>query len=100
MEGTVDLELVPAFVAVVRGQSFTKAAEELGVPKSTISRRIARLEEQLGVPLVARSTRSMRLTDAGEAYYARVLPALEEGPVFEHVAATLGDRLYEHCAAR
>jgi DNA-binding transcriptional LysR family regulator len=59
------------FAAVVREGSFTRAARQLGVTKQTTSERIARLEERLGVRLLERTTRRLRVTDAGSAYYER-----------------------------
>lgn len=66
-----DLEAVRVFVHVVQCASFTSAAAQLGLPKSTVSRRVAVLEEQLGVRLLHRTTRRLHLTDAGEVYFAR-----------------------------
>lgn len=77
MSATIDVALVPAFVEVVRQGSFTAAARALGLPKSTVSRRVSKLEASLGTPLLVRSTRSLRLTEAGEAFFARAAPALE-----------------------
>ena len=59
-----DLNEIAIFARVVREQSFTKAARALGLPKSTVSDRVSRLEERLGVRLIERTTRSLRLTDA------------------------------------
>jgi DNA-binding transcriptional LysR family regulator len=59
------------FVKVVEEGSFTSAAKALGMPKSTVSRQVARLEDRLGVRLLHRTTRSLRLSDAGQAYYER-----------------------------
>jgi len=73
----VDLALVPAFIEVVRAGSFTKAAKALGLPKSTVSRHVSRLEEGLGALLLVRTTRSLRLTEVGEAFYHRVATALD-----------------------
>jgi DNA-binding transcriptional LysR family regulator len=56
------------FAAVVREGSFTRAARRLGITKQTASERIARLETQLGVRLLERSTRRLRATDAGAEY--------------------------------
>ena len=72
-----DLNAVNVFVHVVKAKTFRAAARELGVPKSTVSFRVAQLEDRLGARLLERTTRSLRLTDAGAAYYARVAPALE-----------------------
>lgn len=57
------------FVEVATQRSFTRAAEILDIPTSTISRRIARLEKDLGVQLFNRSPRKVELTKAGEAYF-------------------------------
>lgn len=73
------LELL-AFTRTVDAKSFSRAAAELGVPRPTIGRRLARLEERLGVRLLRRTTRTIALTDAGEAFlrHARiVLDALD-----------------------
>src|SRR3954468_4846454 len=67
----MDLNDIVVFTKVVETKSFTGAAEQLGVPKSTVSRKLAQLEERLGVRLVQRNTRKLALTDIGEAYYAR-----------------------------
>lgn len=68
---SVDLEGVMGFEAVVRLGSFTRAASELGVARSTLSDRVARLENELGVRLLQRTTRSVRATEAGALYYRR-----------------------------
>lgn len=59
------------FTRVVECHSFTLAAQALGMQKSTVSRRIALLEERLGVRLLNRTTRKLRLTEVGQAYYDR-----------------------------
>jgi DNA-binding transcriptional LysR family regulator len=59
------------FAAVVRHGGFTRAARQLGLTKQTVSERIARLEERLGVRLLERTTRRLRVTDAGGAYHER-----------------------------
>ncbi|WP_026422127.1 LysR family transcriptional regulator [Actinokineospora inagensis] len=69
---------VAVFVRVVAAGSFSAAARALWMPKSTVSRRVARLENRLGVRLLHRTTRSLALTDAGRAYHARVSVALSE----------------------
>ena len=58
-----------SFVQVVDAGSISKAAQELAIPRATVSRRLARLEERLGVRLMHRTTRRLRLTDAGEEFY-------------------------------
>jgi DNA-binding transcriptional LysR family regulator len=61
----MDLEHLRTFAKVVRFGSLTKAANALGLPKSTVSRRLAELETQLGVRLVQRTTRRLSVTEAG-----------------------------------
>lgn len=70
--GLTDLNHITAFIRVVETQSFTAAAKALGVPKSSVSRSLARLEEELGARLLQRTTRKLSLTDAGQAYFSRV----------------------------
>ncbi|WP_263866297.1 LysR family transcriptional regulator [Thalassolituus oleivorans] len=79
-----DLNEMAIFVHVVEAGSFTGAAKNLGLPKSTVSRKITQLEERLGVRLIQRTTRSLRLTDTGSAYYnhcARILGEIEEANI-------------------
>nr|WP_298147986.1 LysR family transcriptional regulator [uncultured Pseudomonas sp.] len=59
------------FTRVVECHSFTLAAQNLAMQKSTVSRRIALLEERLGVRLLNRTTRKLRLTEVGQEYYER-----------------------------
>lgn len=79
-----DLNEMAIFVHVVKAGSFTKAAKNLGLPKSTVSRKITQLEERLSVRLIQRTTRSLRLTDTGSAYFAqceRILAEIEEANI-------------------
>lgn len=72
---------IEALVTVVESGSFSKAAERLGIAKSVISRRVSLLEEQLGVQLLQRTTRSQSLTGPGQQFYehaARILAELDE----------------------
>ncbi|QEY11216.1 LysR family transcriptional regulator [Cellvibrio sp. KY-YJ-3] len=62
-------ERVEAFIAVVRFGSFAAAARELQVSNSHVSRLVSQLEQQLGTQLLYRTTRQIRLTDAGQLYY-------------------------------
>ena len=70
-----DLE---TFVRVAEVGTMSSAARQLGVPKSTVSRRLSRLEQSLGVALLRRSARSFTLTDDGQALQARCAPALRQ----------------------
>ena len=70
-----------AFSQAVDAKSLSRAAAQLGVPRATLSRRLARLEERLGTRLLRRTTRSLLLTDSGEALYRHariVLDALAQ----------------------
>lgn len=66
-----------AFTRIVEARSLSRAAAELGVPRATIGRRLARLEERLGSRLLRRSTRSLALTDAGDTFYRHARIVLE-----------------------
>ena len=70
----LDLNDVAAFVRVVENTGFAKAARELGVPTSTVSRAVARLEEAAGVRLLHRTTRNLSVTSEGHAFHQRVAP--------------------------
>lgn len=72
----MDLNLLDVFEAVARTRSFSAGARELGLPKSSASRGIARLEADLGVQLLLRTTRQVSLTAAGTGLYDRVTPIL------------------------
>ena len=67
-----------AFVAVARERSFTRAAAQLGVSPSALSHTLRGLEERLGLRLLARTTRSVALTEAGERLLRTVGPAFDE----------------------
>ena len=74
-------EDLQAFVAVVEAGSFTAAADRLDLAKSAVSRRVASLEERLGVQLIRRTTRRINLTETGQGFYersARILADLDE----------------------
>lgn len=68
---TVRLDDMRLFAAIARLRSFTAAARELGMPKQTLSRRIAELEQALDVQLLHRTTRKLHLTEVGAAYAGR-----------------------------
>lgn len=66
------------FLRVVETNSFTAAAEMLGIQKSTISRRIGQLEDDMGVRLLQRTTRKLKLTDEGQELFERCRPLVDE----------------------
>ena len=72
------LDGMTIFVAVAEAKNFRVAGERLGVSASAVSQALRKLEERLGVSLVHRTTRSVRLSDAGDRLYAAVRPALAE----------------------
>ncbi|HZJ54438.1 MAG TPA: LysR family transcriptional regulator [Myxococcaceae bacterium] len=112
----VDLNRIAVFLRVVELQSFTAAAETLGLPKSSVSRSVARLEESLGVQLLQRTTRTIQLTEAGRLYFEQASRALSEleqahetlsqldarpqGPVRITAPADLGALVLAQLAAR
>ena len=72
----MDYNHVALFVRVVKAGSFTAAAQAVGLPKSSVSRSVARLEQEVGVRLLERTTRKLVLTAAGQAYYESVRAAV------------------------
>ena len=73
-----DLNSLNAFLTVARERSFTRAAAQIGVSQSSLSRTVRMLEAQMGVPLLVRTTRSVSLTDAGERLVATIEPKLDD----------------------
>src|ERR1700754_991539 len=67
---------VSVLTAVVEGGSFVRAAEALGLTPSGVSRAVSRLEARIGVRLLDRTTRALRLTDDGARFYEQVAPLL------------------------
>lgn len=72
------LDGIEAFLAVARQQSFRKGADALGVTPSAVSQAIRSLEAKLGIPVFARTTRSVGLTEAGQRLLQRAAPAFDE----------------------
>ncbi len=87
-----DFNAMALFAKVVEHKSFSEASKRLGVPISTVSRKVGQLERDLGVRLLERSTRRHRLTDIGRHYYEYCRRALEE---FEAGTAMINDRQAE-----
>jgi DNA-binding transcriptional LysR family regulator len=84
---SVDLLDVLAFVRVVETGAFSRAAERMAMSKSILSRRVARLEEQLGARLLTRSAQGAQPTDAGQAYFERASNVLAELEAAQEVVA-------------
>lgn len=78
-----DLNDLFYFVQVVECLGFAPASRKLGIPKSKLSRRIAGLEERLGVRLIHRSTRTFAVTESGRDYYAHCVAMLVEAEAAE-----------------
>src|SRR2546428_13333827 len=77
----MDLNEILVFARVVQAGSFTAAAAALGMPKSTVSRKVSDLEERLQSRLLQRTTRKLSLTDVGRTYYdycARIVGEVED----------------------
>jgi DNA-binding transcriptional LysR family regulator len=73
-----DVNVLAAFLTVAKERSFTRASKRLGVSRSALSHAVRGLEERLGVRLLARTTRSVAPTQAGEQLISRLDPALAE----------------------
>src|SRR5262245_54246737 len=73
----MDLNQLAVFVRVVDSGSFTAAAEALGLRKSSVSRAVTKLEADLGVRLLHRTTRKLTLTESGRSYVERVRQSIE-----------------------
>jgi LysR family transcriptional regulator for bpeEF and oprC len=80
------LVAMQTFVRVVETGSFTRAAQSLGLGKASVSQQVAQLETQLRVRLLHRTTRQLRLTDDGAAYYERARQLIED---FDELEASL-----------
>lgn len=93
---TMDLESVRMFVRVAELRSFTRAGEQLGVPKSRISLRVKHLEDELGSRLLQRTTRAVRLTPDGEQFLTRgraLVAEADDLSTMFHATSTLRGRV-------
>src|SRR6478735_7906910 len=88
----MDLNEIAVFTTVVRTGSFTAAAKELGMPKSTVSRKVSDLEERLDARLLQRTTRKLSLTDAGRTYYDYGVRIVNEIEAAESAVGSLQDK--------
>lgn len=87
-----DLNDIALFAAVVKNNGFSAAARDLNIPKSKLSKHVARLEEQLGVRLLERSTRKLRVTEIGRVFYEHAQGLLDGVAAAEaEVAAARGE---------
>jgi DNA-binding transcriptional LysR family regulator len=82
-----DLNSLVVFAKVVEASSFSEAARRLKMPVSTVSRRIAELEDELGVRLLERSTRSLRLTELGAEVLEHAARSAELSEAFESIVS-------------
>lgn len=73
-----NIDDAPVFIAVVDRNGISTAADHLQMPKSTVSRCISRLEERLGVRLLARNSRRLRVTAEGEVFYRHAVQIMEQ----------------------
>ncbi|WP_159737792.1 LysR family transcriptional regulator [Vibrio atypicus] len=78
MLNQINLADIRSFVLIAQLGNFTKAAEALDVSRSHVSRQISQLEKQMGVTLLIRTTRMLKLTEAGKAFYIQCEKALNE----------------------
>lgn len=88
----VDLNEIAVFTRVVQAGSFTAAAKALGMPKSTVSRKVAALEERLDARLLQRTTRKLSLTDAGRTYFDYGVRIVNEIEAAESAVGSLQDK--------
>lgn len=80
-----DLNEMAIFAVVVDSGSFTKAAEKLKLPKSTVSRKVSQLERRVGVRLINRTTRNLKPTETGKVYHQHCLKMLEQAEEADRV---------------
>lgn len=91
-DAKTDLNQLVIFAKVVDTRSFTAAGRELGLPKSTVSRKVAQLEQRLGVRLLRRTTRKLSLTEVGAAFYERCARISIEIQEAEEAVASVHDK--------
>src|SRR5258708_11087471 len=86
------LDGVETFLSVARHRSFRRAAAALGVTPSAVSKSVRALEARIGAALLARTTRSVGLTEAGQRFLERAAPAFDELVAAAEAARDLGQR--------
>jgi DNA-binding transcriptional LysR family regulator len=87
------------FVEVANTRSFSRAASALGIPTSTLSRRISALERELGLQLIHRSTRTFKLTDAGQTCYQQSRALVAEAMRIQSDVAGIASKTSGHIRA-
>ena len=88
------MDPVTVFVKVVEAGSFAAAARRLNMPKTTVSAKVAGLEKRLGVNLIQRTTRKLRMTDVGEKYFHHCAIATREVELGEAALQSAKERPY------
>src|SRR6266849_5903343 len=83
----IDLNSLVIFATVADANSFSEAARRLKIPISTVSRRIAELEDQLGVRLLERSTRNLRITDVGSEVLEQARRSVEVSEAIDNIVS-------------
>lgn len=83
------IDVLRSFVSVAQAGGFTAAAKQLGTTQASVSRRVAQLERALGVALLRRTTRRMRLTEAGQIYLDRIQSVLDDIEAAQEAVHTL-----------
>src|SRR5436309_7529708 len=92
----MDVNEIAVFRRVVQTRSFTAAAKLLGMPESTVSRKVAELEERLNARLLQRTTRKLSLTDAGRTYFDYGVRIVNEIEAAEGAVGSLQDKPRGH----
>jgi len=84
-----DLNEMAIFAVVVGSGSFTKAAEKLKLPKSTVSRKVSQLEKRIGVRLINRTTRNLKPTETGKLYYEHCVNMMDQAEEADRVVTNM-----------
>lgn len=85
-----NLDDLPVFLAIIERGGISAAANTLGMPKSTVSTTLTRLEQDLGLRLIDRSSRSLRITAEGEVFYSQAKHIIEQAVATDSLMADLG----------
>src|SRR5215470_18476997 len=90
----VAVDPIAVFVKVVEAGNFSLAARRLGMPTTTVSAKVAGLEKRLGVRLIERTTRKLRMTEAGETYFRHCAIATREVELGEAALQSAKEKPY------